>query len=505
MVKVHQYSWVVLAAASVREDGEAMLQVSKFDVTGPALAQTAATTALASRYEQALQMEAQFEKLTAEAVRTGETPSMGPKIREGVDTALTTLEQELKAEKISNDDTFKAANDAVAQCNRNLDKAFSRTGGVNDFMNLVSTAKGSHYTCRGKEDEERSDEKTQCDSRDTYAQSSHDAGPKCPCGELTTAASEKQCLQETLNWGERYNTELGNRITKCTASAQKAAVTAQKCDVDQSSFETAFCEYDIVLTGACSAKTDCYKLAMIERGKVQKDLQVKETSEKIMWKSVKKVSCYLDMLDATKVTPDGFEKCKSLDSSTTHLDLVFLPAVDEAMCELVPAKPGQEVWATGELSGYASLPTTQKWIEGFEGLKSVTPCTPDTPQAIVELPQGGEMTSCKDMASCKDWDVKFKTIIGGNPNQPKGEPWIWLNKGWRLLCGHYSWDDKTDQAEKFCKTLGFAKGLYHKTRHTLVADSIQVKKGEWGTDAAKTTGICRKGQNAGTEFECELK
>jgi hypothetical protein len=358
-----------------------MLQVSKLDATGPALAQAAARTAHANSYEQALHMEAQFEKLAVEAVRAGETPSMDSAIREAVNTALTTLEEELKTEKIANDDTFKAANGAVAQCNANMDKAFSRPLGVNGMKKVAFRAQSSHSSCRGIEDEERRDEKTNCDSRDTYAQSSHDAAPKCTCEGWKGAAVEKQCLEAALNWGEKYNTELGNKITKCAASVAKAAATAQKCDADQSSFEMAFCAYDIELTGACSAKTDCYKLQMINRDRIQKELKVKEASEKIMWKSVKKVGCYLDMLDASTVTEDEYAKCKSLDSSTTHLDLLFPPAVDEAVCELVPAKPGEEAWATGELSGYASLPTAQNWLQGFEGLKSVTSCVKAQPAA----------------------------------------------------------------------------------------------------------------------------
>jgi len=153
MVKVYQYSWVVLAAASGREDGEAMLQVSKHDATLPALAQTAAKTAHSSSYKQALQMEAQFEKLAVEAVRTGETPSMDSAIREAVNTALNALENELKTEKIANDDTFLAANDAVARCNKNLDHAFSRPGGVSEIQTLMSTEQSSHSTCRGEEGE----------------------------------------------------------------------------------------------------------------------------------------------------------------------------------------------------------------------------------------------------------------------------------------------------------------------------------------------------------------
>ena len=73
-----------MAAAYARYDGEALLQVSNFDVDRPALAQTAAMTAHASSYHQALTMEAAFGKLAAEAVRTGETPSMDSAVRKAV-------------------------------------------------------------------------------------------------------------------------------------------------------------------------------------------------------------------------------------------------------------------------------------------------------------------------------------------------------------------------------------------------------------------------------------
>jgi len=379
MVKI-SHSFVLIAAVHAAEDADAMLQVGKH---APALAQTA-STARASRHQQALQMESNFEKLAAEAVRTGETPSLDAGARSAVDSALETLEDELKKEKIANDEEMDGAIAKFAVCNTAREHAF--TNGVDDLNSTVEEAKKKHAKCRlDFEDPNCGDEKTNCDGQDEYAREAHDAGPECVCEAFTTAGTQKVCLERAVKWGAEYNTALGNKIKACDEATKVASKVAQVCDGDQKTYEFAVCQYKVDLTTTCESHSVCYEDAVSNLDTVTGNVKKKEESEKIMWKSCEKVKCYLEMLDASQVSQDGFNKCKDLVTDTKHLDIIYEDAPEMEVCDTDPVSivPGDPAWFQAQ---YASLAPTRPWKPIRHGIEDVTPCPLQTSLVIPTQP-----------------------------------------------------------------------------------------------------------------------
>jgi len=370
---------LLLSSASALEDAEAMLQVGK----GPGLVQTAQTAGASSNH-QAFEMEFKFEKLAEDAVRSGDTPSLGAEALEAVNAALKVLETQLsQEEKTANQGDVSRANDAVKQCNAHLDTAMTDILAPGGFKQTMMEAKSTHSTCRSLEDEHRRKEKQDCDERDRIADQSHSDSPNCACPSegFTDAKKTHQCVKRAEQWGQKFYTQLDTQIKECDAIAATAAETATTCDVDQRRFEVAFCGYDVKVSATCSAKESCYELQKKNFEQVVVDTKLKVAAEKIMWKSVKKVRCYIDLLDASQVKQEKYDKCKGLDIDTDLLNIDYPDLDPEAVCELVAARPGDEAWAVGDLSGYASLPVPQNWLADFHGLESVTSCHLRTPQS----------------------------------------------------------------------------------------------------------------------------
>jgi len=367
MVKISN-SFVLIAALRAAEDGDAMLQVVK---QAPALAQTASAVR-ASRHQQAHQMESNFEKLAAEAVRTGETPSLGADVRTAVNSALQTLEDELKMEKDANDAEMDGAISQFAACNSKREKSFIDVDGMKLIM---EQAKDKHAECRGTEDPNCGDEKTNCDDQDEYARDAHDAGPHCVCEAFGTAGTQKVCLDRAVKWGAEYNTALGKKITACDGAREVADEVAQVCDRDQVTFEMAVCSYKVELTATCEGHSACYEAAVSNRATVMVNVKLKEASEKIMWKSCQKVRCYLDMLDATEASsPVEFTKCQEQDADTTHLDIIYPDSPEMAVCETTPVITDPD-WLEAE---YAKLKPTKIWLPKRKGIENAAPCPQQT-------------------------------------------------------------------------------------------------------------------------------
>jgi len=391
MVKISHS--VVLMVAVASEDGEAMLQVGKVGKHAPALAQTGSTVR-ASRQQQVLQMETNFEKLAAEAVRTGDTPSLGTDARSAVNAALDTLEQELENEKTANDALMVNANNQCSVCNTEREDAFTRSvDGVDALGSTVEETRKQHADCRTlEEDPQCVEEKTTCDDQDEYARKAHNAAPDCVCKNVDTviAATQQVCLQGAVTWGEQYNTALGNKITDCDQAKQAAEEVAQECDDDQVTFEMAVCLYKESLTMTCESHGVCYAEALDNRETVMTELKLKEASEKIMWKSCQKVRCYLDMLDATKANQADyqadFDKCKIQEAETAHLDVVYPDAPPKEDCDTAPVStvPGDSAWLKAE---YATLaPKAGSWLPSRTGIEVVTPCTQQTSLVLPTQP-----------------------------------------------------------------------------------------------------------------------
>jgi len=213
---------------------------------------------------------------------------------------------------------------------------------------------------------------------DSTAQTGHNGRPNCPCDVAFSPSSMNSCLQSAGDWFNLYKTDLGNKIAAYNSSVTKASEKAKTCDADQGAFEMAFCEYEVLLSATCSTQSACITLQTSNRGTAKTNMQAKVASEKLMSKSCKKVRCYLDMLNATKVSQSGFDTCKSLVTDTSSLDITYPDAPAAVACDVSPVatKPGNDAWKVTE---YDSLAPSQIWLSGFEGIKPVTACSEPAP------------------------------------------------------------------------------------------------------------------------------
>lgn len=263
-----------------------------------------------------------------------------------VNEQFNLLLEQLDSEKAVNQKLLDQAHANVAQCNTDRNTAYTETDGVNDRDQQTTDDRTSHTDCRTSENahiEVRNQncsafvEKALCDAHENdynYFVASDDVGPNYQ--------SVPQALLDAIEHAE-----------DCKDSLHKEKLVSQDCDAKQRTFEMAFCMYDLTLRTTCTALDSCYSAATADLNLVNTSVAELETNQKVVYKMVQKVKCYVDAMSANfkTLTASHIKTCEDQKHDASKLDISYKPVVPKVACDLSKLShgvPGDASWATQE-------------------------------------------------------------------------------------------------------------------------------------------------------------
>lgn len=311
-----------------------------------------------------------YQKLLQKMVNSGSMIEPGTAKRwlptasflEDLKAQWTSMETSLKEEQSKNQGILDNHEAAVKKCNQDRANAFAGADGVIAKMQAMQNARNTHSQCRDTEDEQIETMETDCGTFQTLSSECH-AGPDPDQNWFASDAAASGS-------GKKLRAIIDQAKT-CKSSVATVTATAVQCDGDQAAFSTAFCAYESALTTTCNTLETCYTLASGNKDQADNAIKVLERDQKILWRMVQKVHCFLDnLIEAAKTdtppTQDTINTCNGHDYTTDaddEISITYEAAEAKDECESNAAvaaeratpsfRPGQQDWYNTELSSMA--------------------------------------------------------------------------------------------------------------------------------------------------------
>lgn len=324
----------------------------------------------------AKKMESEYRALLEAAVRR--EPNTGtpwvPNMTDIITEQFNVLKTELIEEKDENQRLVDAANAAVATCNEVM---VNRTrDSVDPLAAANSAARTKHKTCRALETTQVPDRDVQC------VPPTYQGTPVC------------EADQDWYNNGavEAWSGDSFSASTDLNAAIVQAGKCVdyrehgKQCDRDQVNFETAFCLYSQELRETCSVHHSCYNQAIADRSVTVENVGELESAQKMVWKALQKIFCYMDKLKNAGLTGQNptsqdITDCTALEPATDPLDIEKPAPEAETFCDQGPVQfqPGNSQWDTNE---YGAAPFSDANLHQVtfplgdwqRGMEAITAC-----------------------------------------------------------------------------------------------------------------------------------
>lgn len=260
------------------------------------------------------------------------------------------LLRQLAEEKNTNQNLVLAENAKVTQCNTDRDTAYNADpGGVNVRLATQQGARRAHNACRASENTHIETRQDKCDNFVSQK--------FCEYVDDTHAANSDN--QHTIFATDDEGDLLAKLMTTITHATEcKNALASEKtksgeCDAAQVEFELRFCEYDQVLTDTCQVLDACYLRTTTDRQAVVDGVKELETNQKVVYKMIQKVKCYVDKMQSKfkTLTNADLAACESMSIDASSLNINYPDADQKAPCDkslLANGAPGDESWAIAE-------------------------------------------------------------------------------------------------------------------------------------------------------------
>lgn len=297
----------------------------------------ARTTAM---LESAQSMVNSYQKLLQDMVEaksstdpaTGKPYVPGKAVLDKVKETFTGLEDQLEQQRLDNQGILDTHGQTVTACNTARQNAFAGADGVVAKMNAMVSARDTHATCRGDEDEAITKMETSCDAFRGLAN-------KC-------AVKDGQNDQ---NWFAGNPTDAApqtlrvviDKANVCRADVGSVTEIAARCDGDQTTFMAAFCTYEAALTETCSTLDSCHKLASDNLDLADESIKKLQEEQKIIFRMVQKAHCYMNLLfdiaEKKKDFPDqaDIQECNDMNfvaKADTDLNINYVEADAKEAC-----------------------------------------------------------------------------------------------------------------------------------------------------------------------------
>lgn len=260
------------------------------------------------------------------------------------------LLRQLAEEKNTNQNLVLAENAKVTQCNTDRDTAYSANpGGVDVRLATQQGARRSHNACRASENTHIETRKDKCENFVNqkfceYVDNTHAADSDAQ-HQVFATDDEGDLLSKLMN--------TITHATECKDALADEKVKSGECDTQQAEFELRFCEYDQVLTDTCDTLDACYLRTTTDRGVVVDAVKELETNQKVVYKMIQKVKCYVDKMQSKfkTLTNADLSECESRSIDASSLTIDYPKADVKAPCDkslLANGAPGDETWAIAE-------------------------------------------------------------------------------------------------------------------------------------------------------------
>jgi len=309
-----------------------------------------------------------YQKLVQDIVNAGslKDPVTGrpyvptQSILDNVRGEFNSIEDELKNQQSTNQGILDAHDATVKACNTARADAFAGADGVVAKMTAMQNARTTHRTCRNLEDQQIDSMETECGK----FQNQDRCGPKQDQNWYHDNA-QKGAFTSSLR-------EIINQAKTCRTKVADVTATAATCDANQDTFMQAFCTYESALQATCTELDNCYSVAKENKDTADTSISKLEEEQKIMWRMVQKVHCFLDILfsaaaEERKVPQQAdIDKCMAMDytsNADANLNLGYTNAETKDLCIDNPAvvnepasdtfRPGAVDWENAELFDYA--------------------------------------------------------------------------------------------------------------------------------------------------------
>lgn len=264
-----------------------------------------------------------------------------------VNEQFNVLLWQLDEEKATNTQLIVSATKRVNDCNDARNAAFDEpVTGVKARLKALQDTRDLHKTCRGEENTKIAKRgqscgefvaKNLCDAHENRYQYFAKTGNDVPTEVLEAVASAQVC-----------KTDLAAEVLK-----------SQSCDVKQRTFETAFCQYGEKLTDTCTELDVCRERTVRERDQVVAGVSELEANQKIVYRMVQKVKCYVEAMRGKfkTLTQADIQKCED-ENHTTGADNALTvekktpqPKQPCSLAVLDNGLPGAASWVTAEYDG----------------------------------------------------------------------------------------------------------------------------------------------------------
>jgi len=279
---------------------------------------------------------------------TGQAYTPPPLIMTTLSDTFATLETQLENEKTLNQGLVDTSYDHVVSCATRKSGNFTGTGGVDELDAAMEQAKTAHDGCRDQEIIHENTQKKDCGDFDDLV-----ASCQKDYKYYTSYSKNEDSASDSL-------TTVLVQAGKCESAVKTLAEKAESCDGKQETFQHAFCTFASKLDRVCSQYTTCHSAADADWGSVNTSVHALEASQKIVFKMLRKVMCYITTLSeatADKMpTQIDIKKCQELGSlageqiDTTKLDITYTTPPPQDVCDTLPGahKPGTGKFAEME-------------------------------------------------------------------------------------------------------------------------------------------------------------
>lgn len=311
------------------------------------------TQAMETQYKALLQSIVDAKSLDDPA--TGKPFLPADNFFEVVDEQFNSLLGELSNEKTQNEGLLAQALQNVVDCNTAMET--SMDGIVSSEQGAMTIARQYHSECRARENGDIEDMESECGKFDELSS-------KCSDNQDWYAASNDASIG---GGGSNTLSAVIAQADKCKDAVTKVSEQSADCDSGQSTFKSTYCSYASRVTTVCTEQNSCYTQQVANHGVTKSSVEDLEKEQKIIYKMVKKVQCYVGKLrEAEKnnmPTQADIADCSSRDPDASSLTITYDDPAPQSAC-MANTDLGTTTWNTklgGETPGPTNKPGVGSW------------------------------------------------------------------------------------------------------------------------------------------------
>lgn len=267
---------------------------------------------------------------------------------ETVTNELNELLWQLDQQKETNQNLITAAYNGVVAVNTQRDSDYEEAEtGVNAQSSATTQTRSNHDTCRTTENVKIEDRNSTC--------SSFVAHTLCSVHKSDYTYFANEAKGDYSSVPNKLLTAIGT-AKECKEDLREEVSQSSNCDYRQRAFELAYCLYFQKLTDTCSTLDTNYATANSYWNAVNTAVTELETEQKIVFRMIQKVKCYVDKIsnNFNTLQASDIKFCEDKDylaMADQKLSITKSPPPNKAACDkssITHGEPGQPSWEEQE-------------------------------------------------------------------------------------------------------------------------------------------------------------